>query len=187
MLPAGSTFRSNRLPESPMYRSPVESTAIPVGVLIEAVVAGIPSAGDVPPPATVVILRLEILRIRLLPESETKRLPLESKARASGLQSRASLGSPPSPEKPHPPGVPANVLIMPFETSRMMQFCCSAINRLPDVSTAIPVGPYNSALVALPPSPEEPGVPVPARVEMTPPAGTLRTALPHETAMLAVS
>lgn len=39
---------------------------------------------------------------------------------------------------------------------------------LPDISTAIPVGPFNNALVASPPSPVLPAIPVPAIVDMVP-------------------
>src|SRR5579872_5827370 len=46
---------------------------------------------------------------------------------------------------------------------------------LPDPSTAIPSGESNCALEAIPPSPEKPGIPVPAMVLMTPPLETKRT------------
>ena len=46
---------------------------------------------------------------------------------------------------------------------------------LPDASVATPVGLLSSALMAGPPSPEEPGRPVPASVVMMPPRLTRRT------------
>lgn len=55
---------------------------------------------------------------------------------------------------------------------------------LPLVSTATPLGALSRADVASPPSPEEPGVPSPATVAITPvPAATLRMRLLARSAM----
>ena len=51
--------------------------------------------------------------------------------------------------------LPATVVIIPLvPTLRMRLLHVSAMNRLPVASTATPEGPFNSALVAAPPSPE---------------------------------
>ena len=60
-------------------------------------------------------------------------------------------------------------------TLRITLFAESAMYRLPDASTATPLASPNSALVAGPPLPVNPHVPLPATVEMTPPAVILRT------------
>src|SRR5260370_549756 len=51
----------------------------------------------------------------------------------------------------------------------------SATSRLQEASSASPQGPFNRAWAAAPPSPENPGVPVPARVVRTPAGLTHRT------------
>ncbi len=59
----------------------------------------------------------------------------------------------------------------------------SAMYTLPDESAASPCGAFSWAAVAAAPSPPEPTVPLPARVEMTPAAVTLRTTLLAVSAM----
>ena len=62
----------------------------------------------------------------------------------------------------------AKFVIVPLLTRRMSPLRESAMNTLPEESTATPVGVFNVAAVAGPPSPEEPAVPVPASVVMIP-------------------
>src|SRR2546428_13982491 len=63
-------------------------------------------------------------------------------------------------------------------TRRIRSLFASAIKRLPAASTAIPVGVESRALVAGPPSPLKPAMPVPAPVVMIPvPGATLRMRL----------
>ena len=70
---------------------------------------------------------------------------------------------PPSPENPATP-VPATVVMVPFRTMRMQLLLESAIYTAPDDATATPCGKFSVALVAGPPSPENPARPVPAKV-----------------------
>src|SRR5207245_1529713 len=53
-------------------------------------------------------------------------------------------------------------------------FSVSAMNRLPELSTAIPVGVVRFALVAGPPSPLKPRKPLPATVVMMPEVASTR-------------
>jgi hypothetical protein len=63
--------------------------------------------------------------------------------------------------------VPATVVIVPpGETRRTRRLSASAIRNPPSAVTAIPNGELSWAAVAAPPSPEKPGVPVPATVKM---------------------
>ena len=95
--------------------------------------------------------------------------------------SRAFVAGPPSPELPpaKQPQPATVVIIPPGETLRMrlpppeMYRLPSATNRLPAPSTATLSG-YSCALVAGPPSPERPSVPLPATVVMVPLAETRR-------------
>ena len=66
--------------------------------------------------------------------------------------------------------VPAMVVMTPVAwfTSRMRLFSESAMKRFPAASTVTPVGSFSLALTASPPLPEEPEVPFPATVVMTP-------------------
>ena len=57
-----------------------------------------------------------------------------------------------------------------------MALCAESVTyRPPEAFTASPLGPLNSALVATPPSPENPRLPLPALVTMIPSAYTFRT------------
>src|SRR5665213_739847 len=94
-----------------------------------------------------------------------KTLPDPSMAMSYGPLSCALAEGPPSPENPGAP-FPAAVVMVPLgETFQTMLPLKSAMRRLPDPSTATPVGPSNCALVAGPP----------ATVVMTPVVETLRT------------
>src|SRR5665213_2281490 len=147
-----------------MKRSPEPSTAIPSGAYSEAEVAGpkSPEKPWVPLPATVVMVPPgDTFRIRSLPESAMKRLPEASTATLVGVFRDAAVARPPSPENPpqaanvHTGPVPATVVIMPpGDTFRIRLFQLSAMNRLPEASTATPSGRFNDAAVAGPPSPE---------------------------------
>ena len=91
------------------------------------------------------------------------------------------MAGPPSPLKPRVP-FPAAVEITPFATLRMRLFCQSAMYRVPAVSTAMPCGSFNWALVAGPLSPLKPRVPFPATVVITP-FESLRTRMLPESTM----
>src|ERR1039458_6074014 len=60
------------------------------------------------------------------------------------------------------------------DTFRIRLLPLSATKRFPEASTATPLGPFNSAEVAGPPSPEKPLLPLPATVVMMPLADTFR-------------
>ena len=95
--------------------------------------------------------------------------------------------------------LPATVVMIPFWRD-LADAVVDVVRdeRLPSLSTATPMAPFSCALVAGPPSPEKPGVPLPATVVMIPLAETLRmrvssamnrlpapsTATPHRDAQL---
>ncbi len=161
-----------------MKISPSGSTVRLVGSCSCALVAGPPSPlkPDVPIPATVEMNPLRsTIRTRALRRSAIKRLPALSNAMPVGFCSCALVARPPSPLNPGVP-VPATVVMTPLVfTIRTRALRRSAIKRLPALSNAIPVGFCSCALVARPPSPLNPGVPVPATVVMTPLVFTIRT------------
>src|ERR1035438_4704547 len=64
ITPFVETLRTRLLEESAMYRLPAESTATALGLYRLALVAGPPSPREVPPPATVVMIPLDTLRMR---------------------------------------------------------------------------------------------------------------------------
>src|SRR5262249_57417908 len=66
------------------------------------------------------------------------------------------------------------VMILLEEILRMRALPVSALKRFPALSTATALGPVNCALMAGPPSPEDPGEPLPASVVMIPSEETLR-------------
>jgi hypothetical protein len=122
-------------------------------------------------------------RMRSLNESAMKRLPSASTTTPWGLFSSALVATPPSSENPGIP-VPATVVMMPVASTRRMRLLVvSAMKTLPSASAATPKGLYSWALVATPPSPENPGVPIPATVVMMPVASTRRMALLPRSAM----
>src|SRR3990172_715791 len=100
-------------------------------------------------------------------------LPLPSTATPYGLFSLALVAAAPSPENPLIP-VQAIVLInpVPASTRRIRWLKVSAIYTLPLPSTPTPNGEYSWAPVAAKPSPENPAVPVPAMVLMSPAAAS---------------
>ncbi len=70
-----------------------------------------------------------------------------------GSLSSADVAGPPSPDVPEMP-LPATVLMVPLVfTARITRFPSSAMKRLPDASTNIPVGLCSWAAVAGPLSP----------------------------------
>ena len=94
------------------------------------------------------------------------------------VSSAALVAGPPSPEEPCKVPPPATLVMIPLvETLRMWLLPRSAMNRLPAPSTATPSGQFSCALVAGPPLPEKPGVPLPATVAMMPLGKTLRMRL----------
>ena len=88
-----------------------------------------------------------------------------------GLPKFALVGGPLSPPKPLVP-FPAATPITPPETSKTRLATESAMYRLPEGSTAMPMGDSNCALMAGPFWPT--GAPPPASVVMMPPE-TLRS------------
>ena len=129
-----------------------------------------------PVPAIVVIVpSMSICRIRLLSVSAITTRPSPSTAIPLGFMSCASSAGPPSPENPGTP-VPAIVSIVPSVSMRRIRaFCVSTMNTRPMPSTATAAGNDSSALVATPPSPPNPGVPVPATLVRLPSASTRST------------
>ena len=105
-------------------------------------------------------------------------LPDASTATALGPLNSAFTASEPSPAYPPMP-LPATVEIVPplTGTLRTRLPLNSVIYRLPAASRVKPNGAFNAALAAGPPSPEDPAVPLPAKVEIAPADVTLRTRL----------
>src|SRR3990172_6505759 len=164
-----------------MNTLPTRSTPTPVGKFSWALVAAAPSPENprVPVPAKVLInpVPTSTLRTRLLEVSAMNTLPTPSTVTPYGRFSWAPVAAAPSPENPLIP-LPATVLINPVTAStlRTRSLKESATNTLPTPSTATPYGEFSWAPVAAPPSPENPGVPVPAMVLINPvTASTRRT------------
>jgi hypothetical protein len=171
-MPVGDTFRISEWPKSAMKRFPEASTAIPDGELNKAEVAGPPSPGKQHPelPATVVIipaadtfLMRSTFTMKRFPEASTA--ILVGRARLND----AEVAGPPSPELPGVPLPATVVMIPPGDTFRIRALPKSAMKRLPEASTPTPVGRFNNAEAAGPPSPEypprpRPGFPLPATV-----------------------
>ena len=178
MIPEVSTLRMRLLNWSPMKRLPAPSSATPLGPLKLALVAGLPSPLNlrVPLPATVVMIpEGSTLRMRWLARSAMKKLPLPSTATPLGKAKPALVAGAPSPLKPEMP-LPATVVMMPeVSTLRMRLLFRSAMKRLPAPSTATPVGKAKLALVAGPPSPLNPEMPMPATTVNCPEVSTLKT------------
>ena len=85
-----------------------------------------------------------------------------------GAASRAEVAGPPSPWLPSSP-VPATVVMTPAgETLRTRLLPRSAIRKPPSAVGSTSSGQFSRALVAGPPSPEYPAVPVPATVVICP-------------------
>lgn len=118
-------------------------------------VAGPPSpeSPGLPLPATVVMIPSGVtFRTRLADCSAMKRLPCESTAIARTVSKLAAVAGPPSPVVLVPP--PATVRMVPSAvTFRTRPPFNSPMYRFPCWSTAIPIGVYNCATVARPPSP----------------------------------
>ncbi len=183
--PSGETLRT----ASPvaMKRSPAPSAATPERKPSGTPVAGMPSPGgqpeagqEAPLPATVLMIPLgETLRMRPLLESAMKTFPLASTAMSSGPANAAFVAGPPSPNQQQPCPLPAIVVINPSTpTFRMRKLEASMRYRFPAASTATLVGSFNCAVVAGPPSPENPPLPLPpppATVWMIPSGETRRT------------
>src|SRR5271170_2386849 len=105
--------------------------------------------------------------IRLLYKSPTYRLPRSFTTTPSGVAKLADSAGPLSPANAKFK-FPANVVIIPVvpSTRRITLFPASEINRLPAPFADTRSGEFRVALVAKPPSPVCPGVPVPAIVVM---------------------
>src|SRR3990172_3741783 len=106
--------------------------------------------------------------------------PTPSTATSNGKYSWALVAAAPTPKNPEVP-LPAKVLINPVtaSTRRTRWLKVSAMNTLPAPSTATPYGKYSWALVAAAPSPENPLVPLPAIVLISP--ATARAVPPNTT------
>ena len=103
-------------------------------------------------------------------------LPPPSTATPVGNLNAALVAGPPSPLKPAMP-MPASVVMTPEVTftRRMRWLDLSAMSTLPHPSATAPYGDLKPALVAGPPSPLKPPVPVPASVVISPvPTATRR-------------
>ncbi len=85
----------------------------------------------------------------------------------------AVVAGPPSPEKPVDP-LPATVVMIPFRPTLRMR-PQAAKKMFPAGSTAIACAKHNEALVAGPPSPEKPGMPLPATTVRIPSTETFIT------------
>ena len=117
IVPSNETFRSLDKPlKSNMKMSPRGSTATRTGENKAAEVAGPPSP-PLPPPATVLIMPCETLRIRAFPVSAMYRFPAESTAIPYGDCNVADVAGPLSPKPLLPP--PAKVVIVPPLTLRI--------------------------------------------------------------------
>jgi hypothetical protein len=105
------------------------------------------------------------------------RLPAVSSAIARGGDRPAETAAKPSPLSIKLP-FPAMVEMTPLtaSTRRIRKFWLSEIKAFPWLSTATLFGWFKAARAAGPESPENPEMPVPARVETNPLVETLRTA-----------
>src|SRR6266705_3023330 len=169
-----------------MYTLPAASTATSLGADNDAEIARPPSPlnPSLSLPAIVLMIpAVSTLRIRLFPRSEMYTLPAASTATPLGSFNDAEVAGPPSPLNPSLP-LPAIVVIVPaVSTLRIRRFPASAMYTLPAGSTATPLGSYNEAEVAGPPSPSNPCLPLPAMVLMIPAVLTLRIRLLPSSAM----
>src|SRR4051794_9198434 len=177
IVPAGDTRRTRWLLTSAITTPPSGVTATAAGESSWAVVAGPPSPEKpgVPVPATVVIVPAGVTRrTRPLPASAITKPPSGVPATASTEASWAAGAGPPPPEGPGGP-VPATVVMVPAgDTRRTRRLPESAIRKPPSAVAATASGALSAAAVAAPPSPENPGVPVPAAVVIVPAADTRR-------------
>src|ERR1039457_2883627 len=118
-------------------------------------------------------------RTMQLAESEMKTLPDGSTNTSIGSLNTTLCGRTPirSVGKVGLP-FPATVLILPPTVNwRTRFFTLSATYMLPELANATACGPERQALVAKPPSPQNPAVPLPAIVLMLPPMANWRTQL----------
>src|SRR6202522_4177306 len=172
---AAISLKTLWLTGSAMKRLPEPSFAIPA-------TAPKPGLGVDPLLMTVVMTPVVALisRTPCSPLSVTKMSPALSTAIPTGPINPALVAGPPSPEEVVAAPLPATVVMIPVVafTFRTLLLGASAMYRFPTASNAIPAGVFNSALVAAPPSPEKPEVPLPATVVMIPVfAAILRTLL----------
>src|ERR1035441_9951140 len=151
---------------SAIYTLPALSAAIPEQNMA-ALIAGPPSPekpGSAVP--AYMLIMPAVFTLLMMLACEIYRLPAPSTAVLRGLMV-ALVAGPPLPASPLVPP-PAMVLMVPEAlTLRMRWLPPSTISRLPALSTAtfrVWPRPLICALAAGPPSPEKPGVPVPATV-----------------------
>ena len=121
ITPLESTRRTRTLNTSFTYTLPDASAATPTGSM-NAVLAGMPSLRENPPPTTVEMIPAgDMLRTRRLALSAIRRFPCESKASPNGAARVALIAGPPSPENAGCP-VPATVVMMPLRSIFLMRF-----------------------------------------------------------------
>ena len=146
---------------SPTYTLPELSTATPLGEKKSAIV---PTPSKYPPialpPASVMtVLFGKMARMQWLPESATYTFPEESTATPAGNLNFAEVPTP----FMKPCELPASVVTSLLrEMRRMRLFVASDTIKLPDMSTAMPVGCQKRAEVPFPSA--EPCVVPPANV-----------------------
>ena len=114
-------------------------------------------------------------RTRFVPRSAMKRSPSGDAAIPHGVWSAAPTAGLPSPKEAARP-TPATVAMLPVSEEILRTTCASAsaIRRSPFGATQRPRGARSRALVARPPSPVDPGSPVPATTVTIPVTGSTR-------------
>src|SRR3569833_1965998 len=115
MMPPVVTLRTRPADASAMYKVPELSTTMPCGLCSVAEVAGPPSPMLLlgAPPAYVVMMPAETLRILPLYESEIYISPLGAKATCDGPNNSADVAGPLSPTPPGWFSVPATMWACP--------------------------------------------------------------------------
>ena len=160
------------MPESPMKTAPLGPTVTPIGVLSRATVPKPSRNEDEAEPAIVDTLPIgETMRMRLEPESATKRFPFAAKERCAGEEKEAEV---PVPSASVAPPLPAKVDTVPLGRMSLMRWLpVSLTYTFPLASTTTPLGEENEAVL---PMPLEKGAlqPVPARVVTAPRGEILR-------------
>ena len=168
--PVGVTRRMRLLPESEIYMLPLESTAMPLGLLKAAPVPAPSLNAAAPPPASVLTVPPGVtFRTRLLDVSATNTLPAASTATANGVLNEAAV--PVLSAKAGDP-LPASVLTTPPGDTLRTRCPKSTTYTVPPASTATPRGSVNNAPVPAPSA--NPAVPLPASVLTSPPGVNFR-------------
>ena len=150
ITPFAFTRRMQLLPVSAMKTLPAPSTATPCGFHNAALVAGPPSPlkPRVLLPANVVMIPVTASTRRMRFPVAMNRLPPPSTATPNGKIKAALVPGPPSPLKPRTP-FPATIAMSPVEafSSHTRWSSVAAINMLPRLSTATPLGAFRLVAV----------------------------------------